>query len=708
MKLIIAAHLLFAVGASAIAAEKVPTAEGDTIHKSVGLKEVVVKGRRVVHYPDKDVWIVDKRLRRGAFSTIEMIGNIPGMDYDPGERKLTCMGMERIKILMDGKEKEDGYVDNLANIRFKQVEVTMHPQGLWGGYDVLVNVITKENYSGIEGRLESQEKINPAYNETPSLASATPTATYTYKKFNIATQYDFLYRHTENLSEDIIRVYPDHTLRTYPTGDGTPEESVRYHDHVWWIDADYDINKRHSVSARYKLSCSDNRAVSDFMVNKLYPDPAANTWRRELTTSANNQTSHAGTLYYRGLAGAWKLYSDLNVNWQESDNDYRFEEEHKKGLYSRFHNTKFDATWKGDVTRTFGKTTMAVGFGTAFIRYRTNGTGSSESKQWRNTFYASVSQSFTRSLRATLNGRADGATDKSDGQNVSQWTWNAGANLSYRSPDHYKFIDIAYNCNTSYPSQANRNSVGYLTGYGVWITGNPSLRRNLSHNITANIHLWDYAISGGLTAMPDYIDYITGYRRATGQLTQAPENIGYVSTWVKLLANPSAFWLTERLRLNLLGAVTYRHTRYKQDDYGIYSSGHLWSGSARAILKYQLLEHKTISFEASYYDDGHGRSVSPQGSRVNELKRFKFYLSYLATHFFVTLCYNLPIRTGRTHVYRSEMVTPVYQSYVTRDLCRANLNMLELTFTYRFAYGIQTRKKQNQQTFEAEDNSLLR
>ena len=167
-----------------------PQSVSDSIAASATIKEVVIEGKRVIQYPDKDVWIITKDMRKNAFDTREMLGNIPGMYYDRFTQQLSYHGQKNIKILMDGKEKPGGYIENLAHLRFKHVEITPNPQGLYRDYDVLINLVTKDNYEGIEGMVNASGNYKPEQDDPISTVAPEMTFSYTRsKKINLAGQF---------------------------------------------------------------------------------------------------------------------------------------------------------------------------------------------------------------------------------------------------------------------------------------------------------------------------------------------------------------------------------------------------------------------------------------------------------------------------------------------------------------------------------------
>lgn len=81
----------------------------DSIYKNVNLRNLVVTGKNVTHYPDKDVWLITDSLRKETFSVNELTAKLPGFIYDPFKRTTTYQGSSNILFLLDGKEKRANY-----------------------------------------------------------------------------------------------------------------------------------------------------------------------------------------------------------------------------------------------------------------------------------------------------------------------------------------------------------------------------------------------------------------------------------------------------------------------------------------------------------------------------------------------------------------------------------------------------------------------
>ena len=126
------------------------TLRKDSIWKNVNLENITIKGSNIAHYPDKDVYTITDEMRKNTIDTYGILEKLPGMFVDKIDRSITYKGKQNIIVLVDGKKKDISYIGNLHNMRFKKIEVyeNTHPRYL--NADVVINVITKEQWQGFD------------------------------------------------------------------------------------------------------------------------------------------------------------------------------------------------------------------------------------------------------------------------------------------------------------------------------------------------------------------------------------------------------------------------------------------------------------------------------------------------------------------------------------------------------------------------------
>lgn len=683
-----------------------PQSVSDSIAASATIKEVVIEGKRVIQYPDKDVWIITKDMRKNAFDTREMLGNIPGMYYDRFTQQLSYHGQKNIKILMDGKEKPSGYIGNLAHLRFKHVEITPNPQGLYRDYDVLINLVTKDNYEGTEGMVNASGNYKPEQDDPISTVAPEMTFSYTRsKKINLAAHYDYLYGLQQSNSMAIERGYPDYSLKTH--GNSGPVESSKSIAHNTWFDGDYDLNQNHSISFRYTYNNRDSRTQNDFMVEKTYTDSEKeNTLRRELTVSTNYEKEHIATLYYRGRVKEWSLYGDFNYNYLAGDNDYRFDEEDGQQLYTNYHNQKHYTRLALDASHTIKeKTLLNIGYiGTNRFYESDNGLSHSSSDEYRNQLYASANQTLNRKLNGSVSGYVEMIRNKYLNQTTDQWLWSAAADLRYRLKRPGSIISLRYNVNPTYPNQGQLNSIGFRTGYGVWVVGNPKLKSNLTHSLRATVSSGRFSIWGGLQYAGNRIIKLVTQNSVDG-IVQSYYNARYLSPSCGSMITYSKS--SKNLYMNLNMGLSYDFIQYKLASKGVDTQSGKFAGHINLDLLFLRLKG-TPMLMIGYRDNGYGYNNSPQGRIKNELKTIRFMAnaSFFSSKLRLTLDYQLPLNINDYNKFLVDTTTPYYKTSMKQDLFESE-HFLNLTATWRFAYGREIRKKNNNHVTEKENNNLL-
>jgi len=116
------------------------------------LPDVEVEATGPTRRIDKDVYVVDDSMRRGANSARDILMRLPAVTYDPAEDKLKVGGSPKVLYLVDGIERTPQYVLNIDPKRIQKVEIIRHPAGRFAfmGYDVVINIITQQNYYGYD------------------------------------------------------------------------------------------------------------------------------------------------------------------------------------------------------------------------------------------------------------------------------------------------------------------------------------------------------------------------------------------------------------------------------------------------------------------------------------------------------------------------------------------------------------------------------
>ena len=148
----------------------------DSIERT--LDEVVIIRKQVSTDGRTKTYTITPEMRKKAYNTAHLIGNLPGMYVDRMTNEMEYLGRKNIKILVDSIEKDESYIKRLSPGRFSKVEMTVNPTGRYSGYDVLINLRLKPRYTGTELSLSSFNVVRPDY--------------VTSDKFSVSNEYGFL------------------------------------------------------------------------------------------------------------------------------------------------------------------------------------------------------------------------------------------------------------------------------------------------------------------------------------------------------------------------------------------------------------------------------------------------------------------------------------------------------------------------------------
>jgi len=162
------------------------------------LKTFTVTANSRENLLDRDEQVVTDQMREGAADAKDVLGKINGVEYDGSSNTIYVDNNPKVLILVDGMEKDQDYIKNLAPERLKKVEVIRNPGGRYGleGYTAVINILLKKDYQGTEIYIndittENLEAPNQQYIEEQN--SATGTVNYTYNKLNIYVKYNNYY-----------------------------------------------------------------------------------------------------------------------------------------------------------------------------------------------------------------------------------------------------------------------------------------------------------------------------------------------------------------------------------------------------------------------------------------------------------------------------------------------------------------------------------
>ncbi|MDX9848312.1 MAG: outer membrane beta-barrel family protein [Tenuifilaceae bacterium] len=156
---------------------------------TIGLEDITIVGNRVraKNESDKNTFFISNEMQQAASTGADIIKFIPGIQVD-FMRNISLDGNRNILILVDGRERDAGFLNQLNARNIMHIEVSNTPPARYEGkYSGVINIVlVKEKSRGLDGHLfaeiptsESMVYIFPSY-----------SLNYGVGRFNLFTSYN--------------------------------------------------------------------------------------------------------------------------------------------------------------------------------------------------------------------------------------------------------------------------------------------------------------------------------------------------------------------------------------------------------------------------------------------------------------------------------------------------------------------------------------
>lgn len=652
--------------------------------KKTTLDTLVVSGSNITHYGDRDVIRITRSMRKGAYNTAELLGRIPGMYWNRGKNELNYLGSTKILILVDSLEKSNDYVKKLYHLRFDKIDVIQNPHGKYDGYDVLINLHTKEDYEGYEDNLGEETRILPtnAHDGVHLLEQGgSNNITYTKNKWNVVAGYLFHFKQDGFSRIDETSVYHANRLQERTVDPRYNRSRERSH----WVNLsiDYQINKSHSLSFVYKYEprSEDERRLKS--LERTWLDTGAVDTVFKNTRSRDHEATHAIGAFYRGRAKGWGFTYDFNYRYRHNRPD-RALDQSSGFAYDYHYDNTMDYVWtKSEVNKRFfdGKFYVSGGHNYTWKGYRqkdrvTNGL-LSRNITVRHDTWAYLSYNFTDNTQLGVGVSADhNRTEYSAGH-----THNLDCRFSgmfFQRLSKKAFIRSNYRYGSSYPSLSQVTQHGEYIDSLQWSVGNPMLKasRSQSGNVQLTL-LNDYTLSFGFRLAPNQIERVS-------MLGNGPDGKYVISCPMntRCFQWDASLWARKRIKAFSISAmVQYQKERVQWN--GISHSNDGVNGYASISYSHDKSRFGT----GLSYDKSCSYIADAQGTTTQDLDYFHLsvWKELFKGNLSVSVGWNMPISFGSSKKTRWSFSDAMY--YCRTEHLANTANSIFLQMSYRIMGG---------------------
>jgi len=675
------------------------------------LKEVSVKASSHENLIDRDEQVVTDKMRAGASDTKDVLDKINGVQYDRYNNTIKVDNDSKVLILVDGMEKDQEYIKNLAPDRLKKVEVIRSPGGRYAleGYSAIINIILKKDYQGTEIFLSDRSMVKPDAVKSeyiPVQNNLSGTVNYVYNKLNVYAKYSRDYNNF-NLPSTDQKVYNNGLMIDevpLPSIKNDMNTNVKQLFNNYTLGADYYINPKHTISFESSLSnqpLHNNITNQFFNVNySLNGDDLEN-----LTTQTTNKTENTNTynsLFYEGkldennVINSNFTYSNYNDSYTNLYSDNLLNSINGQGKDNK-NSTKFYAEY----THTFhDKTSLQVGYGNTWEKLNNNYTVDTLSTlkytDIRHKFYAYYSWQNSKKFSMKFGAAAETSAPDANGQKNTYLIFQPYADIKYNVT---KALDIKlkYRAGSTYPNISQTNPFTTVVDMQSVRTGNPFLHPEVTHKISL-----DADILNGFMTIEPYYHFSNNFITETGTL-QSDSIFKYTYSNA---GNYKHYGVETRIAFPLGKSIIF------QTDFNIFKSSVTYSGKTNEFndwtmssqLVYQRQKSGTVAvfqYQKNIYKD-----ISAEGYYKNDNDYWIFLIQqpFFKQKLQVMLLYFLPLNLGVHFDQGNGIKTDNFSETTINDISFLK-NMFLLQVSFRFNKGKTVNSKEKNIEKETEKNT---
>ncbi len=501
------------------------------------LEELAIEGSAQRNDFDKDVHVITEQQKKGASDTKDVLDRISGVTYDRYQGTISVDNDKNILILVNGVEKDQEYIKNLAPDRLLRVEIVRDPGGRYGleGYSAIVNVILRNDYKGTEIFFQEQ----PIFDVDPKnikdvllINDAYLSYNYTHNKLNL---YGSVRSGRNNfpISISAQSSYNDSlSISEYPANNN-PNSIINSYNQNYTLGFDYTFKPGQIISFESNLNALPLSSENNSFQNNsdIYiADTLFKSYNYITSTSSKTLNSYNSLFYIA------KLKNDNELNINLTYNNYK-QDYNTSSLQSSFYDREENGTNKRQSTRFnaefthpfSSKFTVQFGYGNTwrslnnnFNIDQTNLTDNSkfttESNfnltDFRHKVYTYFSWKQSQKFGVKFGVAGESSSPESDGVKFNYFIYQPLLDITYVAGKNFN-AKFKYRADSDYPSISDVNPfVSQVNPFSV-SKGNPLIKPTIVHRLSLRANILQ-----GLASVEPYYFYSNNYITQTGSFRE--------------------------------------------------------------------------------------------------------------------------------------------------------------------------------------------
>ena len=658
---------------------------------------------------DRDVQVVTDKMKEGASNTKEVLDKLTGVDYDRYNNSIKVDNDSKVIILVDGIEKDQEYVKNLAPDRLKKIEVIRDPGGRYAleGYSAVINILLKRDYKGTEFFVSETAMADADAMKTeyiPVQNGFSATLNYVYNNVNVYAKYGNNYNNF-NFNSTNIKTYNNGLV--IDKGPGTDDVNTKinqlYQNYTFGVD--YYINPKHTVSYEgmlMKQPVRNNISEELQQVNYFQNDSLLYSYDSK-TRSLSDNTNSYNYLFYEG-----KLNENNVINssftfsnyWSNYSNEYI-----ESTIFQRNeegNDVKNSTRFYLDYVHTFqNKTSFQIGYGNTWENLNSSFSAESATSDFtytdvRHKLFGYYSFKLSKKLSAKFGGAGETSSPEAGRQKNNYIIFQPYGDLRYMASKMLDF-KLKYRSSSAYPNISQTNPYTYVVDQQSIRSGNPNLSPAVTHRLSL-----DATILQGLIKVEPYYHFSNNYITEIGTLRA--DSIFEYNT------NNAGLYKNYGVEASL--TIPFGKSVFLQSSFDFFNSSIRYEGRVNEFfdwsmsnqLIYQNQKHKTVvGFQ---YQNNLRKFITAQGYNQGDNDFWILFVQqpFLKERLNVMLLYFTPITWGVQFDQGTYIKTETYteSKMYNIDILR---NIFMVQMSYRFNKGISVNKKEKQVEKINEGNS---
>lgn len=647
------------------------------------LKTVIIEGSTKSIDIDKQTVIVTNKMRENTITAKDILDKLDGVNYNKATQEIKVDNNKRVKILIDGVEKEQDYILNLNPKRIKRIEVLRNISGIYviEEYNSVINIITYENYLGYDSTIKNQLLNKFKKKNTPYFLqnNADVSINITNKKWNYNIKTLGEYNDLRFFNKTITNF----TTSNYKIVSGyndTPNNIKKTTNYGINFDFDYRLNKKHTLGAGIgiagfpEININKTLTFDTISINgsSSIMQNTINTYSENYNIKSNlyynfkiDSTSTIITyLYYKNTKTNYNqnLNDETPINYKKTNNNINYKIEYEKKLKN-----KYTFTTGGRFLNDDYKSIMQDTIQKEFFN-----------KLYKLTVYAYLKVKFNNNTALLLGTSYENYRSENNDVKTIFNSFQPQLNLIKTINENDK-LTFEYNLKTIYPYLSDMNpQITYVSPFVANI-GNPDLTPYLYHNFSIKYEKISNKILNYFSIKPyyNYSDNELGITALTNDSIIIYKNKNYVShEKFGFYSNISFSLLKEKVNFDLYFDI-YKDWNRNLNTPKIFD----WTGGSQ--LSYSLnIKH----FFGIMYQKEYSRNVTSLGYTRDGTDFFMLYWMTLQLkgRLQFMLGYSLPIIP--TKINKTYEETPSYykSSYIDVSILK---NMIFVNLIFRLSKG---------------------